>query len=146
MEFRPHRALIAQGIPQSDNNNINQENENINSKLYSKTEGEILGSYDMAKREVELFKGHNPSTITYELGHHFIISHLNFMESIGANDKNKPVFEFLSGLANREINSVRDMKRADHENLAEAFIDYMNIGQAPNIVTGNIFQRAKNWF
>ena len=97
----------------------------------------------MAKREVELFKGHNPSTLTHELGHHFIISHLNFMESIGANDKNKPVFEFLSGLANREINSVRDMERADHENLAEAFIDYMNIGQAPNIVTGNIFQRAK---
>ncbi len=113
---------------------------------YSQTEGEILGSYDMAKREVELFKGHNPSTLTHELGHHFIISHLNFMESIGANDKNKPVFEFLSGLANREINSVRDMERADHENLVEAFIDYMNIGQAPNIVTGNIFQRAKNWF
>lgn len=121
---------------------FDENNKNI---YYSKTKGDILGSYDMAKREVELFKGHNPSTLTHELGHHFIISHLNFMESIGANDKNKPVFEFLSGLANREINSVRDMERADHENLIEAFIDYMNIGQAPNIVTGNIFQRAKNW-
>ena len=119
---------------------FDENNKNI---YYSQTEGDILGSYDIAKREVELFKGHNPSTLTHELGHHFIISHLNFMESIGANDKNKPVFEFLSGLANREINSVRDMKRADHENLVEAFIDYMNIGQAPNIVTGNIFQRAK---
>ena len=110
---------------------------------YSEEKGEILGSYDYENKTIELFKGHNPSTLTHELGHHFIISHLNFMESIGANDKNKPVFEFLSGLANREINSVRDMKRPDHENLVEAFIDYMNIGQAPNIVTGNIFQRAK---
>lgn len=117
----------------------------VKRRLLSQTEGDILGSYDMAKREAKLFKGHNPSTLTHELGHHFIISHLNFMERIGANDKNKPVFEFLSGLANREINSVRDMERADHENLIEAFIDYMNIGQAPNIVTGNIFQRAKNW-
>lgn len=120
-------------------------NPETNDIFNSQTEGDILGSYDIAKREVELFKGHNPSTLTHELGHHFIISHLNFMESIGANDKNKPVFEFLSGLANREINSVRDMERADHENLVEAFIDYMNIGQAPNIVTGNIFQRAKKW-
>lgn len=124
---------------------FNPDNVKVLEKFYSQTEGDILGSYDIAKREVELFKGHNPSTLTHELGHHFIISHLNFMESIGANDKNKPVYEFLSGLANREINSVRDMKRADHENLIEAFIDYMNIGQAPNIVTGNIFQRAKNW-
>lgn len=124
---------------------FNPDNVKVLEKFYSQTEGDILGSYDIAKREVELFKGHNPSTLTHELGHHFIISHLNFMESIGANDKNKPVFEFLSGLANREINSVIDMKRADHENLIEAFIDYMNIGQAPNIVTGNIFQRAKNW-
>ena len=36
MEFRPHRALIAQGIPQSDSNNINQENENVNGGFFLK--------------------------------------------------------------------------------------------------------------
>lgn len=36
MEFRPHRASIAQGIPPSDKNAINQENITVNNLKYKK--------------------------------------------------------------------------------------------------------------
>lgn len=121
------------------------------SKLKSKTQGEMLGSYDPVAREVELFKGQNPSTLTHELGHHFLLSHLRLMESMGLKDRNSPVFEWLSKVVGRDINSVRDMDEIEgdvinpHEALVEAFISYMNNGEAPNLVTENIFKRAKDW-
>ena len=115
------------------------------------TQGELLGSYDPYTREVELFKGQNPSTLTHELGHHFLLSHLRLMESMGLKDRNSPVFEWLSKVVGRDINSVADMEELDtdeinpHEALVEAFISYMNNGEAPNLVTENIFKRAKDW-
>ena len=117
----------------------------------SQTQGEVLGSYDPVAREVELFKGQNPSTLTHELGHHFLLSHLRLMESMGLKDRNAPVFEWLSKVVGRDINSVADMEEIEgdvinpHEALVEAFISYMNNGEAPNLVTENIFKRAKNW-
>lgn len=36
MEFRPHRALIAQVFPQSDKNAINQESITVNNLKYKK--------------------------------------------------------------------------------------------------------------
>lgn len=131
--------------------NITPSNENVNSKLYSQTQGEVFGSYDPYTREVELFKGQNPSTLTHELGHHFLLSHLRLMESMGLKDRNAPVFEWLSKVVGRDINSVRDMDEIEgdvinpHEALVEAFISYMNNGEAPNLVTENIFKRAKDW-
>lgn len=133
-----------------DGTEINYTNQE-SGKLYSQTEGDILGSYDPYTREVELFKGQNPSTLTHELGHHFILSHLKLMESMGLKDRNSPVFEWLSKVVGREINSVADMDEIEgdvinpHEALIESFISYMNEGEAPNLATKNIFQRAKEW-
>jgi hypothetical protein len=67
------------------------------------------------------------------------------MEKMGLYAQNKAVFEWLSEKGGHEIRSYADMTKADKENLTEAFIDYMNKGEAPNIVTKNIFQRTKEW-
>ncbi len=55
------------------------------------------------------------------------------------------MFDWLSKKGGHEINSVRDMRRADWENMTEAFIEYMNTNEAPNLVTKSLFQRAKEW-
>lgn len=52
MEFRPHRASIAQVFPPSDiDGNINQENENVNSKLYQKAYAGSRVDYDRPSLE-----------------------------------------------------------------------------------------------
>ena len=110
-------------------------------KLYS----EKFGSYDPSTKIVELMAGRNPSTLTHELSHHFFISHIGLMEEMGLNDRNKPIFDWLSKKGGHEINSLADIQKQDWENMTEAFIEYMNTGEAPNLVTKSLFQRAKEW-
>ena len=123
-------------IISSLNENVKKEN-----KLYS----ENFGSYDPDTQIVELMKGHNPSTLTHELSHHFFISHIRLMEEMGLNDRNKPVFDWLSKKGGHKINSLKDIKKSDWENMTEAFIEYMNTNEAPNLATKSLFQRAKEW-
>lgn len=146
MEFRRHRASFAQVFPPSDiDGNINQENENVNSKLYSQTEGDILGSYDYKNKTIELFKGRNPTTLIHELAHNFFLNHLKTMESLGATKLNKPVYDFLSKVGGRNIESLNDFEKSDWENLVESYIDYINKDEAPNLLTKSLFERAKSW-
>ena len=67
------------------------------------------------------------------------------MEEMGLNDRNKPIFDWLSKKGGHEINSLADIQKQDWENMTEAFIEYMHTGVAPNIVTKSLFQRAKEW-
>ena len=117
----------------------------IKRRLLSQTEGDILGSYDYENKTIELFKGRNPTTLIHELAHNFFLNHLKTMESLGATKLNKPVYDFLSKVGGRNIESLNDFEKSDWENLVESYIDYINKDEAPNLLTKSLFERAKSW-
>lgn len=90
---------------------------NIDVKEDNKLYSEKFGSYDPETKIVELMAGRNPSTLTHELSHHFFISHIGLMEEMGLNDRNKPIFDWLSKKGGHEINSLKDIQKADLETL-----------------------------
>lgn len=92
-----------------------EQNVKEDNKLYS----EKIGSYDPETKIVELMAGRNPSTLTHELSHHFFISHIGLMEEMGLNDRNKPIFDWLSKKGGHEINSLADIQKQDWENMTQ---------------------------
>ena len=52
---------------------------------------------------------------------------------------------WLSKQGKHDIKSLADMQNQDWENLTEAWIRYLNTGNAPTIATRGIFQKAKEW-
>lgn len=124
---------------------FNPDDVKVLEKFYSQTDGEILGSYDYENKTIELFKGRNPTTLIHELAHNFFLNHLKTMESLGATKLNKPVYDFLSKVGGRNIESLNDFEKSDWENLVESYIDYINKDEAPNLLTKSLFERAKSW-
>lgn len=120
----------------------NARNDNI---YYSRTGETVRGAYDPSERLIELFADARPDTLTHELSHHFFMNHFRVAQEYGFSKYDRGVMEWLSRKGKHKIKGFADMQDQDWENLTEAFIRYLNTGNAPTIATRGIFQKAKEW-
>lgn len=134
---------ITSSNPASENN-ISSDTENVNNKLFSTGET-VQGTYDPSERLIELFADAKPDTLTHELSHHFFQNHFRVAQEYGFSDYDRGVMKWLSKQGKHDITGFADMQDQDWENLTEAFIRYLNTGNAPTIATRGIFQKAKEW-
>lgn len=124
--------------------NISSEIDDVNNKLFSAGDT-VRGAYDPSERLIELFADAKPDTLTHELSHHFFMNHFRVAQEYGFSEYDRGVMKWLSKQGKHEINGFADMQDQDWENLTEAFIRYLNTGNAPTIATRGIFQKAKEW-
>ena len=117
-------------------------NDNV---YYSRTGETVRGAYDPSERLIELFADARPDTLTHELSHHFFMNHFRVAQEYGFSKYDRGVMEWLSRKGKHKIKGFADMQDQDWENLTEAFIRYLNTGNAPTIATRGIFQKAKEW-
>ena len=116
----------------------------VNNKLFSKAET-VRGAYDPEKRVIEIFADARPDTVTHELSHYFFQSYFAAADKYGYSYYDRGVLRWLSKQGKHDIKSLADMQNQDWENLTEAWIRYLNTGNAPTIATRGIFQKAKEW-
>ena len=135
--FEPNqiKSVYNQGTWNAGNDNI----------YYSRTGETVRGAYDPSERLIELFADAKPDTLTHELSHHFFMNHFRVAQEYGFSEYDRGVMKWLSKQGKHEINGFADMQGQDWENLTEAFIRYLNTGNAPTIATRGIFQKAKEW-
>lgn len=135
--FEPNqiKSVYNQGTWNAGNDNI----------YYSRTGETVRGAYDPSERLIELFADARPDTLTHELSHHFFMNHFRVAQEYGFSKYDRGVMEWLSRKGKHKIKGFADMQDQDWENLTEAFIRYLNTGNAPTIATRGIFQKAKEW-
>lgn len=124
---------------------FNPDDVQVIQKFYSRTGETVRGTYDPSERLIELFADAKPDTLTHELSHHFFMNHFRVAQEYGFSEYDRGVMEWLSRKGKHKINGFADMQDQDWENLTEAFIRYLNTGNAPTIATRGIFQKAKEW-
>lgn len=94
---------------------------------------------------IELFADARPDTLMHEVSHYFFQGYFRMAEDYGFSKYDRGVMEWLSRKGKHKIKGFADMQDQDWENLTEAFIRYLNTGNAPTIATRGIFQKAKEW-
>lgn len=124
---------------------FNPDDVQVIQKFYSRTGETVRGTYDPSERLIELFADTKPDTLTHELSHHFFMNHFRVAQEYGFSEYDRGVMKWLSKQGKHEIKGFADMQGQDWENLTEAFIRYLNTGNAPTIATRGIFQKAKEW-
>lgn len=124
--------------------NISSETDNVNNKLFSAGDT-VRGTYAPSERLIELFADARPDTLMHEVSHYFFQGYFRMAEDYGFSKYDRGVMEWLSRKGKHKIKGFADMQDQDWENLTEAFIRYLNTGNAPTIATRGIFQKAKEW-
>lgn len=149
-EFRPHRALIAQGFPQSDNTTINQNNSNVNNELDSKSnDTKVLGSYQRNSslgRLITLSKTPNKDTFLHEMSHALWEQYYDLTDKLSLKrpDVLKEVKPLLDYTGKKNLFEL--MQDADaREKVNEVFLRYLNTNEAPSEAMRPVFGRVKNW-
>ena len=125
-------------------NNISSDTENVNNKLFSTGET-VQGTYDPSERLIELFADAKPDTLMHEVSHYFFQGYFRMAEDYGYSEYDRGVMKWLSKQGKHDITGFADMQDQDWENLTEAWLRYLNTGNAPTIATRGIFQKAKEW-
>lgn len=135
--FEPNqiKSVYNQGTWNAGNDNI----------YYSRTGETVRGAYDPSERLIELFADARPDTLMHEVSHYFFQGYFRMAEDYGFSKYDRGVMEWLSRKGKHKIKGFADMQDQDWENLTEAFIRYLNTGNAPTIATRGIFQKAKEW-
>ncbi len=124
---------------------FNPDNVEVIDKFYSQAGDTIRGTYDPGARIVEIFADESAETVAHELSHYFFQGYFEAADKYGYTEKDRSMLRWLSKQGKHEIKSIADMRVTDWENLTEAWLRYLNTGNAPTIATRGIFQKAKEW-
>lgn len=106
-------------------------------------------SFDDNKSVITLYKGADASTVFHEIGHYFIETMANAVNSGKASAQMQADWNILlerGEMTNEQwIASDIEGRRAMHERLAEDFETYLLEGKAPSMALRNVFAKIKKW-
>jgi len=115
--------------------------------LFQKNEGKVIGAYTTnidGTQSIHLFDGATVETLFHEKGHGL----KTIMEDIADNattESKKQAIADEKIIQNWVGAKGRDWTRAQHEKLANGFVNYLRTNEAPTKALKEIFGRLKAW-